>query len=213
LQANFLISFFILTNALEDPAVIGGKPIEVINTILRFGYVGLLLTCFMLSLGNRPQGSKWGYTLAFVGFALLTVYMTVRYVPLCLLPFLSYFRSSPRCPTARCPPESCQRFLGISCFADCRAQFAAVFLSVKSVIQIKADAGPLTAADFFTNAIFRDVVLSLVATIGLYIFASVIHVRHIFALEIGDEANGCTARPVAYDHVLYTVHAYRTVVH
>jgi hypothetical protein len=32
----------------------------------------------MLSLGNRPQGSKWGYTLAFIGFALLTVYMTVR---------------------------------------------------------------------------------------------------------------------------------------
>ena len=79
LKANFLISFFILTNALEDPKVIGGKAIEVVNTILRYAYVGLLLTCFMLSLGNRPQGSKWGYTLAFVGFALLTVYMTVSY--------------------------------------------------------------------------------------------------------------------------------------
>ena len=34
--------------------------------------------CYILSLGNRPQGAKWGYTLAFVGFALITVYMTVR---------------------------------------------------------------------------------------------------------------------------------------
>ena len=30
--------------------------------------------CFILSLGNRPQGSKWGYTLAMIGFALITIY-------------------------------------------------------------------------------------------------------------------------------------------
>jgi hypothetical protein len=80
-QANFLISFYILTNALEDKAVLGGKVIEVINVILTYAYVGLLLTCFVLALGNRPQGSKWGYTLAFVGFAILTCYMTVRVPP------------------------------------------------------------------------------------------------------------------------------------
>lgn len=34
--------------------------------------------CFILSLGNRPQGSKWGYTGAMIGFAFITVYMTVR---------------------------------------------------------------------------------------------------------------------------------------
>ena len=33
--------------------------------------------CFILSLGNRPQGSKWGYTGAMIGFAIITVYMTV----------------------------------------------------------------------------------------------------------------------------------------
>lgn len=33
--------------------------------------------CFLLSLGNRPQGAKWGYTLAFIGFAFVTIYMTV----------------------------------------------------------------------------------------------------------------------------------------
>ena len=67
-----------LTNALEDPTIIGGKWIEIFNTVLRYAYVGLLLTCFILSLGNRPQGSNKGYTLAFVGFAIFTLYMTVR---------------------------------------------------------------------------------------------------------------------------------------
>jgi chitin synthase len=77
-QGNFFISFFVLTNALEDPAIIGGKTIDVINTILKYSYVGLLLTCFILALGNRPQGSNKGYTLAFIGYAIFTVYMTVR---------------------------------------------------------------------------------------------------------------------------------------
>jgi len=78
-QGNFFISSFVLTNALEDPTIIGGKTVEVVNTVLRCSYVGLLLTCFMLALGNRPQGSKGGYTLAFVGYAIFTIYMTVRY--------------------------------------------------------------------------------------------------------------------------------------
>ncbi|KAI0027761.1 glycosyltransferase family 2 protein [Vararia minispora EC-137] len=135
-MGNFLISFFILTNALEDPNVIGGAAIHAINTILRYAYVGLLLTCFMLSLGNRPQGSKLGYTFAFIGFALLTAYMT----------------------------------------------FAALFLAVKSVQQVAAEKGGLTAGDFFSNAIFRDVVLSMIATIGLYLVASLIHFEpwHMF---------------------------------
>jgi len=68
----------VLTNALEDPTIIGGKTIEVLNSILKYSYVGLLLTCFILSLGNRPQGSNKGYTLAFVGYAVFTAYMSVR---------------------------------------------------------------------------------------------------------------------------------------
>jgi chitin synthase len=80
-QGNFFISFFVLTNALEDPTIIGGKGIELFNTILKYSYVGLLLTCFILSLGNRPQGSNKGYTLAFIGFAVFTLYMTVRCPP------------------------------------------------------------------------------------------------------------------------------------
>ncbi|KAI0250489.1 glycosyltransferase family 2 protein [Lactifluus subvellereus] len=127
---NFFISFFVLTNALEDPTIIGGKGIEIFNTILRYSYVGLLLTCFILSLGNRPQGSTRGYTLAFVGYAIFTLYMT----------------------------------------------FAAVFLSIKGVQQVAAaEHRGAKFNDLFSNAIFRDIVISLVATVGLYLIASIIH--------------------------------------
>jgi chitin synthase len=77
-QGNFFISFFIPTNTLEDTTIIGGKIVEVVNTVLRYSYVGLLLTCFMLALGNRPQGSKGGCPVALVGYAIFTIYMTVR---------------------------------------------------------------------------------------------------------------------------------------
>lgn len=54
-----------------------GNAIHILNVILNYFYLGLLIMCFLLSLGNRPQGSKWGYTLAMIGFAVITVYMTV----------------------------------------------------------------------------------------------------------------------------------------
>jgi chitin synthase len=54
--------------------------IQIANSILNYIYLGLLVMCYLLALGNRPQGSKWGYTCAFVGFAVITVYMTVRVV-------------------------------------------------------------------------------------------------------------------------------------
>lgn len=76
-QGNYYIAFIVLTNAMEDPTF-GFKGIHIANLILEYFYVGLVLMCFILALGNRPQGSKWMFTLAFVGFAILTVYMTVR---------------------------------------------------------------------------------------------------------------------------------------
>jgi chitin synthase len=62
---------------MEDPSF-NIKGIHVVNVILEYFYLGLLMMCFILALGNRPQGSKLGYTLAFVGFAIITIYMTVR---------------------------------------------------------------------------------------------------------------------------------------
>lgn len=64
--------------ALEDPSFGLMPGIGIFNRIANYFYIGLLVMCFILSLGNRPQGAKWFYTLAMVGFALVTVYMTVR---------------------------------------------------------------------------------------------------------------------------------------
>jgi chitin synthase len=89
--------------------------------------------CFLLSLGNRPQGSKWGYTLAFVGFGIVTIYMTV----------------------------------------------SALLLAYKAIEGVAQSEGrAIQASDLFSNAIFRDVVLSLAATLGLYFVASLIFVSH-----------------------------------
>jgi chitin synthase len=56
-------------------------------------------------------------------------------------------------------------------------QFAAVLLSIKGVQQVAAaEHRGATFSDLFTNAIFRDIVISLTATVGLYVIASLIHV-------------------------------------
>ena len=71
---------------MEDDSVIDIDGINVVNDILNYFYLGLLVMCFILSLGNRPQGSKRSYTLAFCGFAVITIYMTVStFLSFCLL--------------------------------------------------------------------------------------------------------------------------------
>ena len=59
-----------------------------------------------------------------------------------------------------------------------RVQFAALFLAIKGVQQVAAaEQRGARFGDLFSNTIFRDIVLSLAATIGLYVIASLIHVR------------------------------------
>jgi chitin synthase len=61
-----------------------------------------------------------------------------------------------------------------------RTQFAAIVLSIKGVQQVAAaEQRGAKFNDLFTNSIFRDIVLSLAATIGLYVIASIIHVRNL----------------------------------
>jgi len=129
-QAHYYIAFSILSSALEDPTF-NLNGIHIANILLNYFYLGLLIMCFILALGNRPQGSKWPYTLAMVGFGIITIYMTV----------------------------------------------AALVLAFKGLNELIQDhQGSLTLGDFFTKAIFRNVVLSLAATLGLYVFASLIFV-------------------------------------
>ncbi|KAF8187725.1 glycosyltransferase family 2 protein [Pholiota molesta] len=124
--ANYYIAFSILSDSMEDKEF-NLKGIHTANVILNYFYLGLLIMCFILSLGNRPQGSKWGYTGAMIGFAFITIYMTV----------------------------------------------AAFLLAFKGLGNL-AKAQTLTFASIFTNHIFRNIVVSLVATLGLYIIASII---------------------------------------
>lgn len=41
-----------------------------LNLILTYIYAGLTMACFIMALGNRPKGSKWGYSTAFITFAI-----------------------------------------------------------------------------------------------------------------------------------------------
>jgi chitin synthase len=125
--ANYYIAFTILSDSLEDPDF-HLKGINIVNVILNYFYLGLLVMCFLLSLGNRPQGSKWAFTLALIGFGFITIYMTT----------------------------------------------AAVLLVVKGIENIASSDGPLSLNSLFTDAIFRDIVISLAATYGLYLFASIL---------------------------------------
>ncbi|KIO23871.1 glycosyltransferase family 2 protein [Tulasnella calospora MUT 4182] len=125
---NYYVSFFILAGAIEDPSF-GLKGIHILNDILKYTYLGLLVMCFLLSMGNRPQGAKWAYTIAIIGFAIITVYMT----------------------------------------------FAAFFLAIKGIENVRVgNGGTITFGTLFQDKIFFTIVLSLVATLGLYIFASLL---------------------------------------
>jgi chitin synthase len=132
------------------------KGIHTANVILNYFYLGLLIMCFILSLGNRPQGSKWGYTGAMIGFAFITIYMTVS--------------------------NGCR--LGYVWDADDDyLQVAAFLLAFKGLGNL-AKAQTLTFASIFTNHIFRNIVVSLVATLGLYIIASIIFVCGFSSLPV-----------------------------
>jgi len=61
---NYHPAFVILSTTLEDDV----PKIHILILILNYFYLGLLIMCFLLSLGNRYQRLKWGYTLAFIGF-------------------------------------------------------------------------------------------------------------------------------------------------
>lgn len=73
--SSFFLVFRILTTSLGDTAV-RFPPGEVLSIIFEWFYLGVLLTCFILSLGNRPQGSNKLYTLMVVFWAILMWYVS-----------------------------------------------------------------------------------------------------------------------------------------
>ncbi|KAE8442988.1 hypothetical protein EG329_002451 [Mollisiaceae sp. DMI_Dod_QoI] len=83
---NFFLVFRILVSALGAKNLLG-QPGEVLSVIIEWVYLGSLVTCFVLSLGNTPDGSRrfymtmvysWGLIMIYLLFA--SVFITIKSV-------------------------------------------------------------------------------------------------------------------------------------
>jgi chitin synthase len=81
---NFFLVFHILTNSLSDKTLLGTTG-TVLAIVFEWAYLATLVTCFVLALGNRPQGSNkfymsmvyfWVIIMAYLMFA--SVFITVK---------------------------------------------------------------------------------------------------------------------------------------
>ncbi|CVL01786.1 probable chitin synthase class II [Fusarium mangiferae] len=76
--ANFYLTFYFVAGGLTDPKVdpFGHNIATVIFHTLRYACVLLISTQFILSLGNRPQGSKKLYLISMIIYSIIMVYTT-----------------------------------------------------------------------------------------------------------------------------------------
>ncbi|EJF67235.1 chitin synthase [Dichomitus squalens LYAD-421 SS1] len=139
--ANFYLAFFFLVSSATSDVntdafkfLAKGAGPDVFEVFLKL-YLGLLFIILVCSLGNRPQGSKWTYTVCIVLFGLCNVI------------------------TLWCAGYT-------------------VYLAVPHTVAGWKDFPHLVE----TNATFRDIVISLAATYGLYFVASFMHFEpwHMF---------------------------------
>ncbi|KAI9048597.1 hypothetical protein LZ554_007430 [Drepanopeziza brunnea f. sp. 'monogermtubi'] len=81
---NFYLVFHILTKSLSDVTLLGDVG-NILSVVFEWLYLFTLLTCFVLALGNRPQGSNkaymsmvifWVFIMAYLMFA--SVFITVK---------------------------------------------------------------------------------------------------------------------------------------
>lgn len=131
---NFYLAFFFLTqsttsNPATDPFRGYGSQLFDFSRSL---YIMVIVTIFICSMGNRPQGSKTTYTICIILFAIIMA--TMMYCAVYTVYLALYTSPHP--------------------------------VDFKSVNSIK---------EALSTAAFRDIVISLASTYGLYIFTSVIH--------------------------------------
>jgi chitin synthase len=69
---NFFLVFRILTSSLAAEI---GTPGKILFIVFEWLYIGVLITCFILALGNRPQGSNKFYMTMVYFWALIMVYL------------------------------------------------------------------------------------------------------------------------------------------
>ncbi|KAI0803157.1 glycosyltransferase family 2 protein [Irpex lacteus] len=132
--ANFYLAFFFLvSSATSSPETDAfnflskGAGTDVFEVFLKL-YIALIFVVTVCSLGNRPQGSKWTYSLCIFLFGLCAII------------------------TLWCAGYT-------------------VYLAVPHTLAGWKDLPHLIQ----TNATFRDIVISLVATYGLYLISSLMH--------------------------------------
>lgn len=69
---NFFLVFRILTSSLSEPDLLGTAGL-VLSVVFEWLYLATLITCFVLALGNRPQGSNKFYMTMVYFWAILMV--------------------------------------------------------------------------------------------------------------------------------------------
>ncbi|KAI9672933.1 MAG: Chitin synthase, class 1 [Trizodia sp. TS-e1964] len=71
---NFFLVFRILTTALGAPELLG-RTGEYLGVVFEWLYLATLLTCFVLALGNRPQGSNKFYMSMVYFWVIIMLYL------------------------------------------------------------------------------------------------------------------------------------------
>ncbi|KAI0690108.1 glycosyltransferase family 2 protein [Cytidiella melzeri] len=71
---NFYLFFVILTSSLETQFD-GLKFIKYFNAFIQYFMAGLVVSAFLISMGNKPKAAPWKYLTLAILFALLMVYL------------------------------------------------------------------------------------------------------------------------------------------
>ncbi|KMQ81413.1 chitin synthase class i, partial [Lasius niger] len=71
---NFFLVFKILTTSLGTPDLLG-RVGEILGVVFTWLYGAFLMTCFVLSMGNRPAGSGRLYTAMVWFWAVIMIYL------------------------------------------------------------------------------------------------------------------------------------------
>lgn len=72
---NFFLVFKLLTSSLGTSDTLGTAG-KVLGTVFEIVYIGTLLYCFILAMGNRPQGSRKSYLAMVIFWSILMVWLT-----------------------------------------------------------------------------------------------------------------------------------------
>ncbi|ORX95533.1 chitin synthase-like protein [Clohesyomyces aquaticus] len=83
--ASFWLTTSVIMDLVGNPSTdgkrhawpFGDTATPIVNTILKYLYIGFLLLQFILALGNRPKGSRWTYMTSFVVFGFIQFYIII----------------------------------------------------------------------------------------------------------------------------------------